>query len=193
MFDNLRADLDRALRQARPPDWRASLKHRLEVMFRHATWPVFGYRYTRACMRVRIPVLRQLLLISALAFRKFVEIFTSVHIDAGADIGPGFVIHSVYAINLGKVKIGKNFTIGSGCMIAHACRGIGDNVFFAAGAKLVGDAKIGSNVTIAANSLVLTDVRDNMMVMGVPARIKLPGGRPMQFYAAPKQGTAKTL
>jgi serine acetyltransferase len=45
----------------------------------------------------------------------------------------------------------------------------------------VGDAKIGSNVTIAANSLVLTDVRSNMMVMGVPARIKLPGGRPQRF------------
>jgi serine acetyltransferase len=45
----------------------------------------------------------------------------------------------------------------------------------------VGDAKIGSNVVIAANSLVLTDVRDNMMVMGVPARIKLPGGRPQRF------------
>jgi len=45
----------------------------------------------------------------------------------------------------------------------------------------VGDAKIGSNVVIAANSLVLTDVRDNLMVMGVPARIKLPGGRPQRF------------
>jgi serine acetyltransferase len=42
-------------------------------------------------------------------------------------------------------------------------------------------------VTIAANSLVLTDVRSNMMVMGVPARIKLPGGRPQRFVkqAAP--------
>jgi hypothetical protein len=28
---------------------------------------------------------------------------------------------------------------------------------------------------------VLTDVRSNMMVMGVPARIKLPGGRPQRF------------
>jgi serine O-acetyltransferase len=89
------------------------------------------------------------------------------------------------------VKIGKNFTIGSGAMIAHACRGIGDNVFFAAGAKLVGDARIGSNVVVAANSLVLTDVRDNLMVMGVPARIKLPGGQPMQFFAAPKAGKSQ--
>jgi hypothetical protein len=29
--------------------------------------------------------------------------------------------------------------------------------------------------------LVLTDVRSNMMVMGVPARIKLAGGRPQRF------------
>ena len=97
------------------------------------------------------------------------------------EIGPGFVIHSVYAINLGKTKIGKNFTIATGCLISHACRGIGDDVYFGPGAKLVGDAKIGNNVVIAANSLVLTDVRDNMMVMGVPARIKLPGGRPQRF------------
>jgi serine O-acetyltransferase len=189
MFENLRADLDRALRQARPPEWKPTLKHRAEVLFRHATWPVFAYRYSRACQRVRIPVLRQLLLVSGLIFRKVVELFTSVHIDAGAEIGPGFVVHSVYAINLGRVKIGKNFTIGSGVMIAHACRGIGDNVYFAAGAKLVGDAKIGNNVVVAANSLVLTDVRDNLMVMGVPARIKLPGGRPLQFFAQAADGT----
>jgi serine acetyltransferase len=91
------------------------------------------------------------------------------------------VIHSVYAINLGKTTIGENFTIATGCLISHACRGIGDDVYFGPGAKLVGDAKIGSNVVIAANSLVLTDVRSNMMVMGVPARIKLPGGRPQRF------------
>jgi len=191
MFENLRADLDRALRQARPPEWKPTFNHRIEILFRHATWPVFAYRYSRACQRGRIPGVRQVLLISALIFRKGVELFTSVHIDAGAEIGPGFVVHSVYAINLGRVKIGKNFTIGSGVMIAHACRGIGDNVYFAAGAKLVGDAKIGNNVVVAANSLVLTDVRDNLMVIGVPARIKLPGGRPMQFFAK-ADGSAAT-
>jgi serine acetyltransferase len=34
---------------------------------------------------------------------------------------------------------------------------------------------------IAANSLVLTDVPDNMTVIGVPARIRIPGGRPKRF------------
>jgi serine O-acetyltransferase len=190
MFENLRADLDRALRQARTPDWKPTLKHRIEVLLRHASWPVVAYRYARACQRVRIPVVRQLLLISALIFRNVVEVFTSVHIDSGADIGPGLVVHSVYGINLGRVKIGKNFTISSGAMIAHTCRGIGDNVYFAAGAKVISDAKIGSNVIVVANSLVLTDVRDNMMVLGVPARIRLPGGRPMEFFAKPKKAQA---
>jgi len=188
MFENLREDINRAMRETRnDPNWKPSLGKRMEVMVRHSTWPVIAYRYSRWARSVRIPVIGLVLRISGLFFRKWVEVFTSVHIDVRADIGPGFVIHSVYAINLGATKIGKNFTIATGCLISHACRGIGDDVYFGPGAKLVGDAKIGSNVTIAANSLVLTDVRSNMMVMGVPARIKLPGGRPQRFVkqAAP--------
>jgi len=182
MFDNLNADLSRAMRETRnDPDWKPSWRQKVNVAIRHATWPVIAYRYGHWTLGVRIPVIGQLLRISGLIFRKWTELFTSVHIDVNAKIGPGFVIHSVYAINLGKTTIGENFTIATGCLISHACRGIGDNVYFGPGAKLVGDAKIGSNVVIAANSLVLTDVRSNMMVMGVPARIKLPGGRPQRF------------
>jgi serine O-acetyltransferase len=191
MFENLREDINRAMRETRTdPNWKPSLGKRCEVMVRHSTWPVVAYRFSRWVKSVRIPVVRQLLQIVALFFRKFVEVFTSVHIDVRADIGPGFVIHSVYAINLGATKIGRNFTIATGCLISHACRGIGDDVYFGPGAKLVGDAKIGSNVTIAANSLVLTDVRSNMMVMGVPARIKLPGGRPQRFVKKAETVTA---
>jgi serine O-acetyltransferase len=181
MFDLLKEDLSRAMYQARPDGWKPGWKHRIEICLRHSTWPVISYRYGHWALSVRVPVIGTLLRISGLFFRKFTELFTSVHIDVNAKIGPGFVIHSVYAINLGKTTIGENFTIATGCLISHACRGIGDDVYFGPGAKLVGDAKIGSNVVIAANSLVLTDVRSNMMVMGVPARIKLPGGRPQRF------------
>jgi len=194
MFAYLKEDISRAMYQARPDGWEPSWKNRIEVCIRHSTWPVIAYRFGHWALGVRIPVIGLLLRIAGLFFRKLVELFTSVHIDVHAEIGPGFVIHSVYAINLGKTKIGRNFTIATGCLISHACRGIGDDVYFGPGAKLVGDAKIGSNVTIAANSLVLTDVRDNLMVMGVPARIKLPGGRPQRFLkkAAPAAVPAKT-
>jgi serine O-acetyltransferase len=187
MFEYLKADLSRAMRETRDdPNWRPSLGKRLEVMVRHSTWPVIAYRYSSWARTVRIPVIGQCLRILGLFLRKFAELLTSVHIDVRAKIGPGFVIHSVYAINVGAVKAGENFTVATGVMIGHACRGIGDNVYFGPGAKLVGDAKIGNNVVIAANSLVLTDVKDNMMVMGVPARIKLRGGRPARFFKKPE-------
>jgi serine O-acetyltransferase len=188
MFDNLKQDIGRAMRETRTdPNWKPSWKQRVNATLRHSTWPVIAYRFGHWTLGVRIPVVGTLLRIAGLFFRKWVELFTSVHINVHAKIGPGFVIHSVYAINLGSVTIGKNFTIATGVLISHACRGIGDNLYFGAGAKLVGDAKIGSNVVIAANSLVLTDVKDNLMVMGVPARIKLPGGRPGRWVkpAAP--------
>jgi len=79
------------------------------------------------------------------------------------------------------VKIGANCTFSSGVLIGSGCRSVGDNVYFGAGCKIVGDAKIGNNVVIVANSVVLTDVPDNTTIMGVPARIKLPGGKPMKF------------
>jgi serine O-acetyltransferase len=54
-------------------------------------------------------------------------------------------------------------------------------VYFGPGAKLLADTKVGNNVVIVANSLVLTDVPDNTTIVGVPARIKLRGGRPQRF------------
>jgi hypothetical protein len=43
------------------------------------------------------------------------------------------------------------------------------------------DVSIGDNVVVVANSVVLVDVPPNVTIMGVPARIKLPGGRPKRF------------
>jgi serine acetyltransferase len=138
MFDLLREDISRAMYQARPDGWKPGWKHRIEICLRHSTWPVISYRYAHWTLGVRVPVIGQLLRISGLMFRKFTELFTSVHIDVHAKIGPGFVIHSVYAINLGKTTIGENFTIATGCLISHACRGIGDNVYFGPGSQARG-------------------------------------------------------
>ncbi len=41
----------------------------------------------------------------------------------------------------------------------------------------MGEVKIGNNVLVVANSVVVTDVPDNTTIMGIPARMKLPGGR----------------
>jgi serine O-acetyltransferase len=48
---------------------------------------------------------------------------------------------------------------------------IGNNVTIYAGAKVLGNVKIGDNGTIGANSVVIQDVPPNATVMGVPAKI----------------------
>lgn len=48
---------------------------------------------------------------------------------------------------------------------------IGNNVYIATGAKLLGDITIGDNVIIGANAVVIHDVPSNCSVGGVPARI----------------------
>ncbi|WP_265734838.1 DapH/DapD/GlmU-related protein [Acinetobacter indicus] len=46
---------------------------------------------------------------------------------------------------------------------------IGDNVVIGTGAKLLGGIKIGNNVKIGANSVVLHSFPDNCNLVGAPA------------------------
>ena len=48
---------------------------------------------------------------------------------------------------------------------------IGDNVYIGVGAKVLGNIRIGNNVKIGANAVVIKDVPDNATVVGVPARV----------------------
>lgn len=48
---------------------------------------------------------------------------------------------------------------------------IGDNVMLFSGCKILGDVKIGNNVVVGANAVVVKDVPDNAVVAGVPAKV----------------------
>ena len=53
---------------------------------------------------------------------------------------------------------------------------LGDNVFVGAGAKIIGPVRIGNNVKIGADAVVVTDVPDDAVVVMHKPRI-LVGGR----------------
>jgi serine O-acetyltransferase len=177
MFENLIADL-RAAQEDRVMERGLGL---WAVFFRMETPAIVCYRFSHWVAKLETPVISQIFGIVAGIFQRFVQIFVGVYISPDAEIGPGLVIHTPYGIIVGPNKIGEHCTIQNGVVIAAGTRGIGDNVYFGAGAKVMGGARIGNNVVVAANSLVLTDVADNMTVIGVPARIRLPGGRPKRF------------
>jgi serine O-acetyltransferase len=175
MWDNLRADFQAA------EDDRKLESGWLRVLLRTETPAIICYRFSHWVLGFRVPILRQILLIVSVIFQRLVQMFVGVFISPDAEIGPGLLIHTPFGIVVGPTKIGANCTIQSGVVITAATKSIGDNVYFGPGAKVIGDAKIGNNVVIVANSVILTDVADNTTVMGVPARIKLPGGRPKRF------------
>lgn len=191
MFENVRADL-RATIMNRKDDTRkrGTVVKTLRALSNLGVWPVLAYRYGHWAREIRLPLLGTFLRFLGFAFRQWAMIWTGVFIHPAAEIGPGVVIHTWFGVFVGTTKIGKNCTLASGVLISHATRSIGDNVYFGAGAKVIGDTKIGNNVVIMPNSLVMVDVRDDTTIAGVPARIKLRGGRPQRFEARKVNGEA---
>jgi len=86
------------------------------------------------------------------------------------DIGPGLFLQHAWSTGVGAKSIGKNCWINQQVTIGHTDRShgpiIGDNVFIHAGAKVLGPIRIGDNVKIGANALVLKDIPDNSVVIG---------------------------
>ncbi len=75
-----------------------------------------------------------------------------------------------------ETVIGRNCTIRHQVTIGsrnneHDVPVLGDDVDIGAGAKVLGKIYIGSRVSIGANAVVLIDVPDDNIAVGVPARI----------------------
>ena len=76
--------------------------------------------------------------------------------------------------------IGKNVTIMQGVTLGgnigklkkgRAAPIIGDNVFIGAGAKILGPVTVGDNCMIGANAVVVKDIPDNSVAVGIPAKV----------------------
>jgi len=186
MFENLRADFVAVRDASLQRGWvqKFALPRNLRVLFHFSFPAVVTYRFGHWVDGIRLPVVRQILWVIAAVLRRVISIYSGIFIMPKADIGPGLIIHGWGGIFVGAVKIGANCTLNPFVMVTNGARRVGDNVFFGAGCKTLGNIEIGNNVVVMPNSLVLTDVPDNTTIVGVPARIKLRGGRPMFFRSA---------
>ncbi len=186
MFENLRGDFAAVRDASLQRGWvqKYAWSRNLRVLFHFSFPAVVAYRFGHWVEGVRIPVVRQILWVIAAVARRLITIYSGIFIMPKADIGPGLIIHGWGGIFVGAVKIGANCTLNPFVMVTNGARRVGDNVFFGAGCKTLGNIEIGNNVVIMPNSLVITDVADNTTIVGVPARIKLRGGRPVFFRSA---------
>lgn len=99
---------------------------------------------------------------------------TGFQIDPGS-FGKGLLIYHYGSIIVNAdAKIGDYATIFPGVVIgakSSGCPVIGNHVMIGAGAKILGGVHIGNHVTIAPNAVVVKDIPDNAIVVGIPARI----------------------
>lgn len=163
MFDNIRADL-----RAHGGDWGAQ-----------GFWALLVYRFGRWRYGVRSALLRKLCSLVYKILFKFVQIITGIELPCEAEIGRNFVIDHFGGIVIsGYAKFGDDCRIRNGVVVGlknvnePIAPVFGNNVDIGAGAKVLGNIRIGNNVVIGSNAVVLIDVPDNCLAVGVPATIK---------------------
>ncbi len=137
------------------------------------------YRFGRWRYGVRPWLLRKPLSFVYKVAYKLVQIVTGIELPCEVTVGRGFVIeHSGGIVVSGFANFGDNCRIRNGVVIGLArveepcAPQLGDDVDVGAGAKLLGNIRIGNHVRIGANAVVITDVPDHCIAVGVPAVIK---------------------
>lgn len=99
----------------------------------------------------------------------------AIDIHPGCSIGKRLFIDHGVGVVIGETTIiGDDCTIYQGVSLGGTGKEKGkrhptikNNVIIGAGAKVLGNITIGSNCKIGANTVVLTDVKDNMTIVGV--------------------------
>lgn len=102
-------------------------------------------------------------------YSNLIRIGNNVHIASKVD----FITHDIIHVMLNLNPLTKSFAIkkfGGGYCENIGCIYIENNVFIGSHTVILGNVKIGSNVIIAAGSLVNKDVQNNTVVGGVPAK-----------------------
>ena len=163
MFENIRDDL-----KAYDGNWAAQ-----------GFWVMIVYRFGRWRYRVRPAILRKCFSFIYKVMFKFVQIITGIELPCEVDVGRNFVIdHFGGVIISGYAKFGDNCRIRNGVVVGlrrvteKSAPLVGNNVDIGAGAKLLGPIRIGDNVLIGANAVVISDVPDNSIAVGVPAVVR---------------------
>jgi serine O-acetyltransferase len=145
----------------------------LEVVLTYAGFhALLAYRVAHRLRRWGVPLLPRMI-------SQFARWLTGIEIHPAAVIGKGFFIDHGMGVVIGETaEIGDYVTLFQGVTLGgtgkeHGKRHptIGNHVVIGAGAKILGGIRVGDNVKIGANSVVLKSVPANSTVIGVPARI----------------------
>jgi len=109
---------------------------------------------------------------------------TGVEVHPAAVLGPGLFIDHGMGVVIGETaEVGENVSILQGVTLGGTSTKrekrhptLGDNVVVGAGAKIIGGFRIGNGSRIGAGSVVVREVPENSVVVGVPGRVTFRDG-----------------
>jgi serine O-acetyltransferase len=163
MFHNIRADF-----ASYQGNWAAQ-----------GFWVMLVYRFGRWRYGIQTAWIRKPLSLVYKFFYKLVQILTGIELPCEAVVGPNFVIdHFGGVVVSGYARFGANCRLRTGVVVGlknvtdPCAPQFGDNVDIGAGAKILGNIRIGNNVFIGANAVVLCNVPDNSLAVGIPAVVR---------------------
>lgn len=152
-------------------------------------WAVIGYRLSHWAHARLVPdlgrhtVMQHLLVWQQGALLRFCNVLGKVleglsgaRISGLAEIGPGLMLAHTGSCGIGTgARIGHTFTMyqDSNVMAGRANEAapvLGDNVTLFSGARVSGPVRVGDEVRVGANALVLHDLPAGCLAIGLPAR-----------------------
>ena len=139
------------------------------MMRTDAYWLLLLFRIRRVVLSMRVPVLNRVL-------RMMQMVFGGVELGNDVALGSGvYFIHSLGTVVGGTSRIGDRVRF-LGCNTVGTARDdgypvVGDDVEIGCGARILGAVRIGARAVIGANAVVISDVPEDAVVVGAPARV----------------------
>jgi serine O-acetyltransferase len=150
-----------------------------------AGWPgvhaLLSHRIAHALREAGLPVAPR-----AIAYVS--RSLTGIEIHPAATIADGLFIDHGMGVVIGETaEVGENVSLLQGVTLGGTSvrrekrhPTLGDNVTVGAGAKILGGFTIGAGSRIGAGSVVVREVPENSVVVGVPGRVTYRDGRRVQ-------------
>ena len=162
---------------------------------RRGLWVMAVYRFGNWRYGIQSRALRMPFSFVYKLLKVFSEILTGIELPCEVKLGRRFRID-----HFGGIVISGDAVFGDDCIIRNGVtvglrhtgeRGapvIGDRADIGAGAKILGSIRIGDDVAVGANAVVIADVPSNSIAVGVPAKV-----RPRKSASVIRDGAAETV
>lgn len=143
---------------------------------RQGLWVMLVYRFGQWRYRVQPAALRKCLSLVYRVLKVLSQILTGVDLPCETTVGRRFKIEHFGGIVIsGDTVIGDDVVVRNGVTLGLRHTGIagapviGNRVDIGTGAKILGAVRIGDDVAVGANAVVLSNIPANSIAVGIPA------------------------